>query len=264
MPSLQHFGPLPTRRAVILAAGRGERLVNGFGFPKPLKRVRGVPLIVRVLRNLERAGIEEVAVVVGYLGDVLIAGLRKHRFALDVRFVRNDEYDKPNGTSLLKARDFVRGPTYLTMSDHLWSPDLLAAVGAHPAEDDEAVLGVDYAIARCFDLDDATKVALVNDRISEVGKQLASYDALDTGVFRITPALIEELERLQGPEGCSLSQGVTALAARGRMRAADVGDAVWIDVDTPAAHAEAERLISLHGEELRPAVAAARRTAMGA
>jgi len=28
------------------------------------------------------------------------------------------------------------------------------------------------------------------------------------------------------------------------MKAADVGDATWIDVDTPEAHAEAERLIA--------------------
>ena len=34
------------------------------------------------------------------------------------------------------------------------------------------------------------------------------------------------------------------------MRGVDIGDATWIDVDTPAAHAEAERLISVLGEEL--------------
>ena len=62
-------------RAIILAAGRGERLVNGKPYPKPLAHVNQVPLIVRVLRNLERAGIEEVGIVVGYLGDVLVEGL---------------------------------------------------------------------------------------------------------------------------------------------------------------------------------------------
>lgn len=239
-------------RAIILAAGKGERLVNGFDFPKPLKRVSGVPLIVRVLRNLERAGVGEVAVVVGYLGDVLLAGLERHRFDLDLRIVWNDAYDKPNGTSLLKAADFVQGPTYLMMSDHLWSPDLIQTVGRFPLAGDEAVLGVDRDIAGCFDLEDATKVLLSGTRIADIGKQIPVYDALDTGVFRITPALIEELRRVDGPAGCSLSQGVAALAARGRMRAVDVGDASWIDVDTPAAHAEAERLLSLYGDELRP------------
>lgn len=241
-----------TERAIILAAGKGERLVNGFDFPKPLKRVAGVPLIVRVLRNLERAGIEEVGIVVGYMADALVAGLRRYHFGLDLRFYQNAEYDKPNGTSLLKAARFVTGPTYLLMSDHLWSPDLFEAVARYPLGEREAVLGVDYDVQRCFDLEDATKVELSGERVLRIGKQLDVFDALDTGVFRITPAFIEALQRVDGPEGCSLSQGVAALAREGRMKVADVGAARWIDVDTPEAHAEAERSIRLYGDGLSP------------
>jgi choline kinase len=241
-----------TQRAIILAAGKGDRLVQGFDFPKPLKRVAGVPLLVRVLRSLEHAGVDEATIVVGHLADVLVSGLRKYRFGLDVRFVYNDEYDKPNGTSLLKASDRVQGPTYVLMSDHLWSPEVFHAVAGHPLPSDGAVLGVDYQISRCFDLEDATKVRLDGDRIVDIGKELPRYDALDTGVFRVTPALIEALEQADGPRGCSLSQGVAALAARGKMRVADVGDAMWIDVDTPATHAYAEQLIARHGQRLAP------------
>ena len=89
------------------------------------------------------------------------------------------------------------------------------------------------------------------DRLAtRIGKELQSYNALDTGLFLITPKLIEALDRVNGPDGCSLSQGVAALASEGRMKAAEVGDAIWIDVDTPEAHAEAERLIALLGEDL--------------
>ncbi|MFW6067678.1 MAG: NTP transferase domain-containing protein [Myxococcota bacterium] len=240
------------QRAIILAAGKGERLVNGFSFPKPLKRVGGVPLIVRVLRNLERVGVDEVGIVVGYKADALVAGLRRYRFDLDLRFFHNPEYDKPNGTSLLKAAEFVVGPTYLMMSDHLWSPDLFEAVARHPLADGEAVLGVDFGVGGCFDLEDATKVEVEEDRVVRIGKELPTFHALDTGVFRITPALVEALRRVEGPAGCSLSQGVAGLAAEGRMRVADVGSARWIDVDTPQAHAEAERLIRAYGDGLAP------------
>jgi len=238
-------------RAIILAAGKGTRLVKGFDFPKPLKRVGGVPLIVRVLRSLERAGVDEVGIVVGYLGDELIRGLERYHFRLTLRFIQNDEYDKPNGTSLLKARELVTGPTYLMMSDHLWSDELFSRVAAYPLGDDEAVLGVDHRIDRCFDLEDATKVRIEGDRVVEIGKELDRYDVIDTGVFRITPALIEALDRADGPEGVSLSQGVGALAAAGKMRVADVGDATWIDVDTPLAHQIAEKLVSRYGDRLR-------------
>lgn len=240
-------------RAIILAAGRGERLVNGKPYPKPLKPINGVPLIVRVLRSLEQARIDEVSIVVGYLGDVLKAGLAQYRFDLDLRFVENPEFNKPNGTSLLAAKASVKGPTYLLMSDHLWSPDLIQRVRRYPLAEDHAVLGIDFKIADCIDLDDATKVAIRGDRVERIGKELPKYDALDTGVFRITPAVIEALERVDGPQGCSLSQGMAELAREGRMRVVDVEDAAWVDVDTPLALAHAERLLRRHGPTLRPA-----------
>jgi 1L-myo-inositol 1-phosphate cytidylyltransferase len=239
-------------RAIILAAGRGERLVNGRPYPKPLKPVNGVPLIVRVLRGLEQAGVDEVGIVVGYLGDVLKQGLTEYRFDLDLRFVENREFHKPNGTSLLKAKQLVTGATYLLMSDHLWSPELIHRVRRYPLAADEAVLGIDFKIGACIDLDDATKVTIRGDRIERIGKELPRYDALDTGVFRITPAVIEALQRVDGPDGCSLSQGMAELAAEGRMRVVDVEDAAWVDVDTPMALEHAERLLRRYGRALRP------------
>ena len=186
------------KRAIILAAGKGERLVNGLTFPKPLKRVAGVPLIVRAIRNLELAGVEEVVVIVGYLGDVLRQALLRYRFGLKLTFVENDEYDKPNGTSLLKAKAYVQGPTFVLMSDHLWAPQLIAPIDAFPLAADGAVLGIDYDIQRCVDIPDATKVFLEGDRIVRISKELPEYHALDTGVFKISEALIEALERADG------------------------------------------------------------------
>jgi len=239
-------------RAIILAAGRGERLVNGKPYPKPLEPVNGVPLIVRVLRNLERAGVEEVGIVVGYMGDVLIKGLQRYDFDLALKFFWNTEFNKPNGTSLLKAKSFVTGRTFLMMSDHLWSPDLIQRVASYPLESDEVVLGVDFKIGDCIDLDDATKVEISGDRVVSIGKELPRYDCLDTGVFCITPAVIEALQRVDGPSGCSLSQGMAELASVGKMRVVDVEDAAWVDVDTPLARAHAVSLLSEYGSALRP------------
>lgn len=242
----------PTRphRAIILAAGLGSRLADGRPVPKPLREVAGLPLIVRIIRSLEQGGVREIGIVIGYLGDELMGRLLDYELSAKLSFFINDEYEKPNGTSLLKARDFVTGPTFVLMSDHLWSQELLSSVGACAVGEHESALGIDYRIDACFDLDDATKVQVQDDRIVRIGKELDDYNALDTGLFLITPALIEALDAVNGPEGCSLSQGVAALASRGRMKGVDIGDARWIDVDTPEAQAEAERLISTLGEEL--------------
>ncbi len=238
-------------RAIVLAAGKGTRLVSPSDLPKPVKRVAGVPLLVRVLHGLERGGVTEAAIVVGYQRDAIVRELRRHRFALDVEFVINDEYEKPNGTSLLSAAHFVNGPTFVLMSDHLFSPSLLEAVASYPLAEDESVLGIDRRIDRCFDVDDATKVRVDGDRVVAIGKSLTAYQAIDTGVFRVTRSLVEALRSVSRAEaGCSLSEGVAALASRGKMRAVDVGGATWIDVDTPAAHRIAERLVEQYGDEL--------------
>ena len=209
-----------------------------------------MPLIVRVIRALENAGVREIGIVVGHLAEELVNALSDYELGARLSFFFNEEYRKPNGTSVLAARDFITEPTLLVMSDHLWSPWLLEAVASYPVTNRESVLGVDYRIDACFDLDDATKVKVRGDRIERIGKELEEYNALDTGVFLITEALIEALDAANGPEGCSLSQGVAGLAADGRMKAADVGEATWIDVDTPEALAEAERLLAELGSDL--------------
>ena len=260
-PTARFADRRPTTRALILAAGKGSRLVQGRPYPKPLETVAGVPLIVRVIRSLRAAGVREVGVVIGHLGDVLREELSSWSLGVELEFFVNDEVDKPNGTSVLKAAEFITGPTFLLMSDHLFDPELARMVGRFPLGPSEAVLGVDYDIPECFDLDDATKVRVVGDDVVAIGKTLDDYQCLDTGVFRITPALVEALRAADGPQGCSLSEGVATLAADGRMKVVDVRGAHWIDVDTPEAHAEAERRFALYGETLAVSAASKRSAA---
>jgi len=54
--------------AVLLAAGAGSRLG---GKPKCLLELDGVPLILRQLRALEKAGVDQVVVVLGYYSELI-------------------------------------------------------------------------------------------------------------------------------------------------------------------------------------------------
>lgn len=61
--------PEPARVAMILAAGRGERLRPLTDTtPKPLLRVRGQPLIERHVMGLQRAGISRIVINLCWLG----------------------------------------------------------------------------------------------------------------------------------------------------------------------------------------------------
>ena len=220
--------------------------------PKPLRVVGGVPLVVRVLRTLKSAGIQEAVVITGFQGEAVRRALKAETdLGLKLSFVDNPHFDKKNGVSLLAAASFVDRECVLTMSDHLYSPELVRRLLSADVPEGSCALAVDYDIERCFDLDDATKVGVELGKIKRIGKELERYDALDTGVFRIGPALIAELAAVEASTGdCSLSDGVQALSRRGRFLATDVGDVRWVDVDTPQALACAEAMLRVFGDTL--------------
>ncbi len=231
-------------RAIVLAAGMGSRLVQDQPYPKPLQPVSNVPLLVRVLRTLQDEGIREAIIITGHLAEALKGALEAEpSLTLSLRFVHNELHRTTmNGVSLLAAREWVQDDVLLTMSDHLFAPEIVRRLRAFDRPRGSSVLAVDYDVARCFDPDDATKVRVEQGRVVEIGKDLASYNAVDTGVFRIGPELVAPLARIFGERGdCSLSEGARVLSAEGRFLACDIGGAPWIDVDTPAAllHAEA-------------------------
>lgn len=242
-----------TKRAIVLAAGTGSRLGEPrTDLPKPLRRVAGVPLLVRVLRTLQSVGIREAVVVTGFEGDqVRRALMSEPSLGLSLMFATNDQYLKKNGVSLLAAAEYVDRECILTMSDHLYSPELVYRLLAAELPEEHCALAVDRDIERCFDLDDATKVRSRAGKIVEIGKELESYDALDTGVFRVGPALLRELALAEARQGdCSLSDGVQALSRQGKFHAVDVGDVRWIDVDTPPALERAEAMLRVFGDAL--------------
>jgi choline kinase len=125
------------------------------------------------------------------------------------------------------------------MSDHLFDPAIVARLIAAPAA--ALTLAVDRDLAGpLLDMDDATKVETGEDgAIVRIGKTLARFDAIDTGLFRATPALVEAI----GAGGGSLSEGVQRLADEGRAATLDVTGLRWLDVDDPAALAKAEAML---------------------
>ncbi len=90
---------------------------------------------------------------------------------------------------------------------------------------------------------EATKVTLEGDRITAIGKDLLVYDALDTGLFVCATPLFDALDEACAAGDTTLSGGIRRLAARGLMRARDIGDASWYDIDTIADLESAEALL---------------------
>jgi 1L-myo-inositol 1-phosphate cytidylyltransferase len=231
---------------LIVAAGMGGRLRER-GQSKPLIPVNGVRLLERVIIRARSAGVERFFVVSGYRGEELRAALDvfSAREAIPIVHISNDEWQRANGVSVLKARPFLDGPFLLSMCDHLVDPDILRDLIASPLEPDTVTLAVDFNVAGSInDLDDVTRVMCANGRILHIGKVIREFNAIDTGVFLCTPVIFDALEASQAAGDDSISGAMNVLARENRARVFDVQGRLWLDVDDPATLDKAETLLS--------------------
>ena len=225
----------PVRRALVLAAGNGDRFVNGTHQSKLLHRVLGEPLLVRTLDAAMAAGITSFEIVLGYQADLVRRLLNTHMPGVDIHFSYNPDWDLENGISVLAAeRNLSHEPFALLMGDHLFDPSSLKRLLATTLERGHSLLAIDRRAAPAEVIQEATKVELDGSRIVAIGKELPRFHALDTGMFLCSPALFEALSSSRRAGDTTLSGGIRRLAGRGLIHGVDIGDADWFDIDTIA------------------------------
>jgi len=110
--------PYRVQCALIMAAGFGSRFVPlSFETPKGLLEVFGEPMVERQIRQLKEAGIEDIAVVVGYMKE-------KFDYLTDkfgVKLIYNPEYmTKNNIATIHVAYDFLKGKNAYILSSDNW------------------------------------------------------------------------------------------------------------------------------------------------
>jgi CTP:phosphocholine cytidylyltransferase-like protein len=115
---LDALGPYRARRAIILAAGLGERMLPlSEHTPKPLIRVKGVRLIDTALDALQDVGITDITIVRGYLAEQFDQLLDKYPF---VRFVENPVYKNTNNISSMTCVRHMLENAYVFDADLLF------------------------------------------------------------------------------------------------------------------------------------------------
>lgn len=109
--------PYKTRRVIFIAAGFGSRLRPvTLETAKPLVRVNGVRIIDTLIDGAMAAGIEEIYVVCGYLGEQFVQLKEKYP---DVILVTNDMYTQANNiSSVYLLRDHLQN-AYISEADLL-------------------------------------------------------------------------------------------------------------------------------------------------
>lgn len=96
-------------QSIILAAGLGSRLGElTKECTKCMVKINGITLIERMLRQLDRYGMDRIIIVIGYKGDILKDYVQNLRINTPVVFVDNSDYRHTNNIySLWLTREFL-------------------------------------------------------------------------------------------------------------------------------------------------------------
>lgn len=117
-------------RAMILAAGRGERLRPLTDTtPKPLLEAGGKPLIEYHLENLAQAGFREVAINTGHLGSMIPAALGDgSRWGLRISYSTEPPEALETGGGIFQALPLLGAAPFAVISGDIWCDFPLASL----------------------------------------------------------------------------------------------------------------------------------------
>lgn len=215
-------------KAMILAAGRGSRLRPFTDTtPKPLLEVGGEPLIAHHLRKLAAAGISEVVVNTGWLGEQLPVALGDgSRWGVSIAWSHEGWPALDTGGGILNALPMLGEAPFLLINSDVWSDIDCAALAVADCGDDlgHLILVENPPQHREGDF------SLQRGRVGCAGKPRYTY----SGVALLHPALFARAEAGAFPLAPLLRDAADAGRLGGQRHTG-----FWSDIGTP------ERLAAL-------------------
>lgn len=200
--------------AVVMAAGLGTRLRPVTDrFAKPVLPIDGRPVVVSLVHELVRAGVERVAVVTGHLAeqveDLLGAA------PLDVRFVRQPE---PLGSADAVRRAEPDAPCLVVAADTLFTPGTVGSFLAGAAGAAGAV-----AVRSTPPEPGQTRIRVEAGRVVRIGDDDPGNRVTGAPLWLLGEPALRELGRLSGPP-YELAEALQRLADNGEeIRAVPIG-----------------------------------------
>jgi NDP-sugar pyrophosphorylase family protein len=211
-------------RVVILAGGKGTRLrPYATSFPKPLMPVGDMPILEIVLRQLKRAGFDDVVMAVGYLAELLMAYFGDgHKLGLNIRYSREEE---PLGTAgplgLVEGLD----ERFLVMNGDLLTTMDYGTLWAYHRQ--RGALATLTTFQRDVQID--LGVVQVDDRQWVRGyiEKPTYHYTVSTGIYVFEPDVLAYIPRQQRLD---LPELVLKLLAAGQQVAAFPFAGTWLDI----------------------------------
>jgi choline kinase len=225
-------------KAVIIAAGMGSRIWNRTdNRPKTLLPCGQGTILSTIIDNFRQTGINNFIIVIGYQSEYVRSYVEENIPAdINIEFVENLQWEKGNGISVKVVEPLTGSERFmLSMSDHIVAVSALKRIVQSDAK--ENLLLVDPDGKDVFDVDDATKVKLDGTAIKEIGKELAEYDGMDCGIFKLKKDYFTAMNKALADGKDSISAAIGHLIVANNMSAVflEPGEK-WYDIDTPEAY----------------------------
>ncbi|RZU35551.1 NTP transferase domain-containing protein [Edaphobacter modestus] len=160
-------------KAVILAAGQGTRIRSVHGeHPKCLIEVDETTILDHQLDALSTAGVNEVAIVVGYEKEQIVSHIGNKRLGDNQRiyFIENGAFAITNNIySLWTASDWLRGDSFIVLNaDVIFDPDILNSA-VQPFAPISMIVDPLWR-------DETMKVMIEDDRVTRMSKKISQEE----------------------------------------------------------------------------------------
>jgi NDP-sugar pyrophosphorylase family protein len=231
-------------KAGIFAAGFGERLGGAARGPKGMTPVAGRPLVDWVLDDLDRAGVEEIVVIVNEQSSAMRDHVTREHPRLPIRWIVETTPSSMHSFFRVMG-DLTRGgdagPFLVSTVDTIAPPGTFGSFAARAA----AVSGADVVLALTSHIDDEKPFRI---RIGDGGGGSGIVEAMNEGPLAtagysmVGAAVLREADPARAAGLCALREFFAHIFARG-YRFAGVCMPDSVDVDRAADVAAAERLI---------------------
>jgi choline kinase len=157
-------------KAVILAAGQGTRIRSVHGeHPKCLIEVDNTTILDHQLDALSMAGINDVAIVVGYEKEQIISHVMRRKLSHKQRihFIENPAFAITNNIySLWLALEWVRGDSFIVLNaDVIFDADILD-IAVRPKAPISMIVDPLWR-------DETMKVIMHGERVVQMGKKIS-------------------------------------------------------------------------------------------
>jgi dTDP-glucose pyrophosphorylase len=220
------------KKAVILAAGRGTRMKEITDeLPKPMVKVKGMPILESIIRGLVFNGITDFLIVVGWRKEVITDYFGDGSdFGCRVEYVEQVVQDG-TGRVVELARDFSgEDPFILSYGDILVPAESYAPLVNFTNVEGKLTVKIDEDVRK----GGAVFIAdgMVTDLIEKGGDDAPTSPYYNAGIYSFSPKIYDYTAKLElSPRGeYELTDAIKAQVQDGLPIAAVELDGEWADV----------------------------------